>query len=327
MKAAILDKVGQVSYGDVVKPNIKDNEVLIAVTFAGICGSDNSLFHGKYDNPFPIIPGHEAVGVIEQTGVSVTKFKIGQRVVIHPNYSCGECDMCRKGLKNICRNKIRVGLDIDGVFAEFIAVPEQAVYALPDSLPDDVAVFAEPLAVSAHGVQLADISDQDKVLVFGAGVIGQLALQCALQHTPDVAACDLVETRLDIAKQLGASKVFSNQQQLASCHNHFDVVFETSGANSALEQAVQLAAPGGTIILLGVPAQPSPVATNMIVRKELTIKGSMIYTDEIPTCVELLDQGQIKTELLKSDVILLTELQQALTNFNDPNRLKTLIKI
>ena len=327
MKAAILEKVGQVICGDVIKPEINVNEVLIAVAMAGICGSDNSLFHGKYDNPFPLIPGHEAVGVIEQIGASVTRFKVGQRVVIHPNYSCGECDMCRKGLKNICRNKVRVGLDIDGVFAEYIAVPEKAVYALPDSLPDEEAVFVEPLAVSAHGVKLVDISKQDKVLVFGAGVIGQLALQCALQHTQDVAACDLVDVRLDIAKQLGASKVFSDQQELTSYQNQFDVVFETSGANSALEQAVLLAAPGGKVVLLGVPAQPSPVATNMIVRKELTIKGSMIYTDEIPACIELLNQRRIKTELLMSNVISLEELQHALMSFNDPDRLKTLIKI
>ncbi len=327
MRAAVLERPGSITTTVTAEtPTVKPEEVLISVNLSGICGSDHSIFKGKYNNPFPIIPGHEAVGIIEEEGAKVTRFKKGQRVIIHPNYSCGECDMCRKGLKNICRHKIRVGIDTNGVFADYIAVPEKALYPVPSSLTDAVAVFAEPLAVCAHGVQMASINPEDRVLVFGAGVIGQLTLQLALQHTQHVYACDLIDFRLDIARQFGAQEGIVTQQRLNDLHNCFDVVFETSGANSGLEQAIQLAAPKATIILLGVPATPSPIAVEQIVRKELQIKGSMIYTDEIPHCIELLDQGAIDTKPLLSSIIGLDQIQEALDNFSSPERLKTLVK-
>ena len=327
MRAAVLEQPGTITTSaNVEKPQPKDDEVLISVSLSGVCGSDHSIFNGKYDNPYPIIPGHEAVGTIEEAGTQVSHFQIGDKVIIHPNYSCGECDMCRSGLKNICRNKVRVGIDINGVFADYIAVPEKALYRVPETLTEEVAVFAEPLAVCAHGVQMTPLTPNDRVLVFGAGVIGQLTLQLAHQHTEEVYACDLIDFRLDLARQLGAKKGISSQQRLTSLENSFDVVYETSGANIGLEQAVKLAAPNGTIVLLGVSAQPSPVATNLIVRKELKIKGSMIYGDEIPTCIDLLNRNIINTEPLLSSVIELDQLQHVLDNFSAPERLKTLIK-
>ena len=327
MRAAVLEQPGTIkTSANFEKPQPKDDEALISVSLSGVCGSDHSIFNGKYDNPYPIIPGHEAVGTIEEAGTLVSNFQIGDKVIIHPNYSCGECDMCRSGLKNICRNKVRVGIDINGVFADYIAVPEKALYRVPETLTEEVAVFAEPLAVCAHGVQMTPLTPKDRVLVFGAGVIGQLTLQLARQHTEEVYACDLIDFRLDLARQLGAKEGISSQKRLAALENSFDVVYETSGANIGLEQAVKLAAPNATIVLLGVSAQPSPVATNLIVRKELKIKGSMIYGDEIPTCIDLLNRNVINTEPLLSSVIELDQLQDVLDNFSAPERLKTLIK-
>ena len=327
MRAAVLERPGTITTNiKAEKPAAKADEVLISVSLSGICGSDHSIFKGKYDNPFPIIPGHEAVGIIEEAGSQVTRFKGGQKVIIHPNYSCGECDMCRKGLKNICRHKIRVGIDVNGVFADYIAVPEKALYSVPESLADEVAVFAEPLAVCAHGVRMTSINPNDRVLVFGAGVIGQLTLQLARQHTEQVYACDLIDFRLDIARHFGAKEGIVSQQRLNDFHNCFDVVFETSGANAGLEQAIQLAAPKGTIVLLGVPSAPSPIAVEKIVRKELQIRGSMIYTDEIPDCIDLLHRGAIDTKPLLSNVIGLDQIQEVLDNFSAPERLKTLVR-
>ncbi len=328
MRAAVLERPGSIALdSSAQKPIATENEVLISVSLGGLCGSDHSIFKGKYDNPYPIIPGHEAIGIIEETGSQVTRFKKGEKVVIHPNYSCGTCDMCRKGLKNICRNKIRVGIDINGVFADYVTVPENALYPIPESLPDDIAVFAEPLAVCAHGVRMTTINPNDRVMVFGAGVIGQLTLQLARQHTEQIYACDLIDFRLEIARQFGALEGIASPQRLEALHNTFDVVFETSGANSGLEQAIRLAAPKGTIVLLGVPSTPNPIAIEQIVRKELQIKGSMIYTDEIPDCIDLLNRGVINTKPLLSSVIELDQLQEALDNFSAPERLKTLIKL
>lgn len=327
MKAAVIKEVGHVEIADVEVPVPGADDVRIAVELGGICGSDNSMYHGKLAAPLPVIPGHEAIGTIESVGSNVTAFKVGQRVTIHPNYYCGECDVCKKGLTNICRSKIRLGVDINGVFAEYAVVPAKQVYAVPDALANEVAVFAEPLAVSLHGIKQASIAVDSNVLVFGAGVVGQLCLQLALQYTSKVVNCDLIETRLELAKEMGAQRVISDKDELASCKGDFDIIFETTGAPSALAQCVELAAPGATIVVLGLPGQEHPISTVMVVRKELTIKGSMIYTTEIPESLELLSKGVINTEALVSSVISVEELQQTLDNFAAPSRMKTLVKI
>jgi 2-desacetyl-2-hydroxyethyl bacteriochlorophyllide A dehydrogenase len=327
VKAAVLNEIGKLQVENVAQPQPGDNEVLIRVQLAGICGSDSSIFHGKLITQLPVIPGHEAVGLVENLGASVTSFQVGQRVTIHPNYFCGDCPMCKKGLTNICRNKIRLGVDINGVLADYVVVPAAALYALPDSLPGDVAVFAEPLAVAVHAVKQVPLTSEDRVLVFGAGVIGQLTLQLALLSTQEVSTCDLVESRLELAKRMGAKQTLGDQKSVDSCESSFDVIFETSGAPSGLEQAIKLAAPGGTIVLLGLPGQSYPVPTVQIVRKELRIFGSMIYTDDFPRSIELLEQGLIKTQPLVSSLISLDELSENLINFSAPQRMKTLVEI
>lgn len=327
MKAAFIKKLGEVQVETVDTPVPQADELRIAVSIGGICGSDSSMFQGKLAAPLPIIPGHEAVGTVDAVGSSVTKFKLGQRVTIHPNFSCGECDMCKKGLTNICRSKIRLGVDINGVFADYVVVPEKAVHLIPDSLSDEVAVFAEPLAVGAHGLKQADLKQDERVLIFGAGVIGQLTLQLALQKTENITVCDLVESRLQLAKEMGAQRVISAKDELDQTQGTYDVVFETSGAPAALEQSIHLVAPGGTIVLLGIPGKDHPVPSVLIVRKELKIIGSMIYTDEIPTCLDLLSKGHINTDALVSSIIYREDLQENLENFSSPSRMKTLIKI
>lgn len=327
MKAAVINKVGQLQIEEVEIPQPAEHEVRLKVQLAGICGSDSSIFQGKLAAPLPVIPGHEAVGTIEALGSEVSDFQVGQRVTIHPNYFCGECPMCKKGLTNVCRAKIRLGVDINGVFAEYVVVPEAALYRLPDSLPNNIAVFAEPLAVAAHALNQAPLQSEDRVLVFGAGVIGQLTLQLALLKSKDITACDLVASRLELAEKIGARYTISEQSSLDACEASFDVIYETSGAPAALEQAIKLAAPGGKIVLLGIPGQSHLVPTVQIVRKELQIFGSMIYADEFSQSIEILNQGLIKTEPLISGVIALDQLAENLENFSAPHRMKTLVKI
>jgi 2-desacetyl-2-hydroxyethyl bacteriochlorophyllide A dehydrogenase len=327
VNAAVIKGVKTLAIEEVAIPEPGDRELLIRVQLAGVCGSDSSLYQGKLAVPFPVIPGHEAIGTIEAAGSKTERFRVGQRVTVHPNYFCGECPMCRKGLTNICRSKIRLGVDIDGVFADYAVIPEKAARAVPDGLPDEVAVFAEPLAVAAHAVKLAGLREQEKIMIFGAGVIGQLTLQMALLHSRDITACDLARSRLELARRMGARDIVSGQPELDACESAFDVVFETSGAPPALEMAIKLAAPGGRIVLLGLPGQSHPVSTVKIVRKELNILGSMIYTDEIDACLKILAQGRVQTRPLVSGIIHLDQLAATLDNFNAPERMKTLIAI
>jgi threonine dehydrogenase-like Zn-dependent dehydrogenase len=146
-------------------------------------------------------------------------------------------------------------------------------------------------------------------------------------HSQDISACDLVQSRLELAKRMGARNTISDQSELDACESSFDVIFETSGAPPALAMVIKLAAPGGKIVLLGLPGQSHPVPTVQIVRKELKILGSMIYTDEIEQCIDILDKGQIETRPLVSGIISLDQLGTNLANFNAPQRMKTLVAI
>ena len=327
MKAAVLCEPGKIEIRTVPKPEPAPGEILIRIVLAGICGSDYSLYKGHANILLPVIPGHEAVGRIEALGDGVENFTIGERVTIQPNLACGKCFACRNGHSQICQSKIRIGLDSDGVFGEYISVPASYVWRVADEIQDEVAVMAEPLAVCVHAVGLAQPRPKTRVLIFGAGVIGQLTLQLALLAGAEVTACDLSPQRLELARQVGATHVIGPDQNLADYHGTFDLIYETSGAPMAFEQTTELAAPKARIVLVGLAAERYPISTTPIIRKELQIMGSMIYKDEFAETLRLLQDGRIKTAPLATSRIDLSGLNDALANFSAPDRIKTLVTI
>lgn len=328
MKAALITDKCNMIVDDVDKPEPKEGQVRIKVDLAGICGSDNALFHGKCNVPFPVIGGHEAVGKIEKLGSGVTEFEIGQRVTIHPNYFCGECELCQKKLPNLCKHKVRLGIDINGVFAEYVVVHAKQVIKIPDDMPNEIAVFTEPLAVAVHALNQASPKKNDKVLIVGAGVMGLITLQLAIEKQAQVTICDLEPKKIEMALKLGASDKIGPNDKIDSFYNQFDIIYETSGAPSTLSEAIKLAAPGGQIVVLGLPAAEHPMPTQMVVRKELRIIGSMIYQkDEFYTALEILQEGRLDVNSLTSGELTLNELNHALADFSSPDRIKTLVNI
>jgi len=327
MKAAVLVEPRTIQVKDVHAPEPGPGEVLIRVTLAGICGSDYSLYTGKLAVSLPVIPGHEAIGRIEKLGSGVSSLAIGQRVTIQPNFSCGECRVCRSGHENICPAKVRLGIDTDGVFAEYVKVPAGYVWPIPEDLEDEVAVFTEPLAVPTHALKKTAPRKGDRTLILGAGVIGLLTMQLAVLHGAEVTACDLEEKRLALAKRLGASQVIDANDPMESAYNSFDCIYEASGAQAGLAQAIQLAGPSGRIVVLGLSGKEHPVPTALIVRKELQIMGSMVYTDEFPQVLGMLKSGQIETAPLITAKIPLSELNRTLKAFASPDRVKILVTI
>jgi len=327
MKASLLVEPRTIQIQDVHTPEPGPGEVVIRVILAGICGSDYSLYHGKLAASLPVIPGHEAVGFIEKLGPGVSGFTIGQRATIQPNFSCRQCPVCRSGHENLCPAKVRLGIDTNGVFAEYVKVPAGYVWPIPEGLEDEVAVFTEPLAVAAHAMKIAAPRKGDRTLIYGVGTIGLLTLQLAVLHGAEVTACDLEEKHLAIAKKLGASQVLSTDDLTESGHYAFDLIYETSGSESGLAKAIQFAAPSSRVVVLGLPGKEHPVPTALIVRKELQIMGSMIYTDEFPQVLGMLKSGQIETAPLITAKIPLSELNRTLQAFASPDRVKILVTI
>jgi len=327
MKAALLIEPRKLIVTDIQAPAPGPGEVLIRVSLAGICGSDHTLYHGRFGVPMPVIPGHEAIGRIETIGDGVSGLAVGQRVTIQPNFSCGSCALCRTGHKNICPSKVRLGVDTNGVFAELAKVPADYVWPVPDDLEDEVAVFTEPVAIIVHAMRIRAPQDGEKTLIFGAGVMGLLAMQLAASTGAEVTACDIVESRLEMAKQLGAYRTIGTKESIESFFGTFDVIYETSGAPGALDQVIRLAAPLGEIVVLGLPGKDHPVPTDLIVRKELQIMGSLIYTNEFPDSMDILKSGEIKTDLLNTGKLSLNGLDNALREFTSPERMKMLVEI
>ena len=326
MQCAILKAPGQLEIADCATPQPAPMEVLVEVELASLCGSDASLYRGKANVPLPVIPGHEAVGLIAALGTQVTGLALGQRVVIHPNYACGTCPLCLNGQGNICPSKVRLGLDCNGVFAEYVNIPRQNVIPVPDTLASEVAVFTEPVAVAYHAFHKAKPAPGARALVIGAGVMGLLMTQFLRNAGCRITALDLVGERLAVAKKLGAAVTVQDAAALPA-HGPFDMICETSGAPMGFSMATEMAAPGAAIVLLGLSAAPHPVMTTLLVRKELRVFGSIVYTDEFPAVLGLLEKQVIQTAPLVSSVHPLADIADCLEHFADPNRIKTLIRI
>jgi len=325
MRAAVLNNTAELSVIDLPDPVPGPGEVVIAVTLAGVCGTDYSLYHGKFGVPLPVVPGHEGMGLVKEVGHGVTNVAVGQRVVIQPNFPCWDCDICSSGMDNICSEKVRLGIDTNGVFAQYVKVPSRYAWPVPEGIDDQTAALAEPLAVAAHGVKIMPPAREDRVLVIGAGVIGLLLLLLAKLEGADLTVSDLLTEHLSLAAKMGADSVFQVGGDTEMEPSSFDLIYETSGAPSALADAIDLAAPGGRIALLGLPGSDHLVSTTMIVRKELSIVGSMIYTDEFPGVLELLESGRIDPTPLISDMIGLDDIDNVIKNFNAPDRFKVLV--
>jgi L-iditol 2-dehydrogenase len=327
MKAAFLVGPKKVEIREVPTPAPGKGEVLIRVREAGICGTDYALFLGKLPIKLPIIPGHEAVGEIAALGPEVEGRGIGERVTIQPNFSCGKCPSCLNGRENICLNKIRLGLDRNGVFSQYVTVPQKYVWPLPEDLSNSEGTLIEPLSVSLHGINKSPPSPDERVLVYGAGVIGLLFVQLAVLLKGWVAAVDIADPRLAIARALGAKKTYNSMSELGKEAGSFSVIYETSGTGNALSRILKLIAPGGRVVLTGLPERDSPVSTALMVRKEIVIHGSMIYKDEFPAAINLLKRGEVKTNSLISEAYPLENLMQAFEDFQSPKRVKTLLHI
>jgi len=230
-------------------------------------------------------------------------------------------------MENVCLNKIRLGLDVNGAFAEYVVVPRKYVWGLPDGLSDSNAALTEPLAVAVHGISKCPPTPKDRVLIYGAGAIGMFFIQLAVLSGAQVTVIDIAEPRLDVAKKLGAAGAFNSAQSLEAAGGSFNVVFETSGTPGALAHIVKWCAPGATIVHLGLPKTDITFPAFLITRKELVIKGSSIYLDEFRTAIDLLKDGKIRTDLFITNVYPLEELPNVIADFPSPSRLKDLIRV
>jgi threonine 3-dehydrogenase len=268
---------------DVPVPAIRDNEVLIRVRRAGVCGTDVHIYEwddwarGRCKPPFVV--GHEFAGDVVEAGKLVTDVKVGDRVTAEGHIVCGRCLACRTGNSHVCPNTRIIGVDRDGCFAEYISMPSLNVWHLDDSISFDIGGIHDPMGNAFHTALTAEIAGS-VVLITGCGPIGIFAVGiCRAAGAARIIASDINDRRLELARTMGANDAVHPDQveeavKRATNGSGVDVVLEMSGIPAAIHQAFAMVRLGGRVQMLGIPAKPMEVNfANEIIFKGITIYG------------------------------------------------------
>ena len=302
MKAAFVVEPKKVEIRDIDAPAMQDDEVLIRVRAAGVCGSDLHLFKGThaFRKP-PAILGHEIAGDVTSVGKSVTKFRIGDRVTIEPHIGCGECEFCQKGLVNLCLNKKAPGTPSwIGTFVEYFNAPEKAVYKLADSVSYEMGTLIEPLAVAVHAISRISVKEKDTIAILGSGTIGLMALVAAYEAGyKNIICTDTQEFNLEMAKKHGAKLAINPlQEDVAAKVMEFtngrgvDVALIAADAKSIVDQASAITRKRGEVGIIAMITEKIPVYTYSFVFNEQTMFGAMTYeTKDFVKAAQMINGG------------------------------------
>ena len=333
-EAATLHQPRQIKIEKRALPSLGDNEVLIKVAFAGVCGTDIAIFEGEYAVSLPLVIGHEFTGEVSAVGHNVSDALLGKHVTAEINNTCLSynpsmkvnaatpetlCPACRGNLPNHCTRRTVVGIiDCDGAFAQFIKAPAGNVHELPESISLQEGVFIEPLAAAIQTFLMTEIKKGDTVVVLGAGRLGVLVCAVASFSGAKVVAVSRSEDKLARAKRFGAKEtVNASTVELIKTIKAMtdglgaDVVVESTGTPAGINQALDLARPGGTIALkttCGVPA--SGIDMTKLVVDEIRIQGSRCGS--FHQAIDVLKIKNIPVSSLITDVYPLKAVAEAI---------------
>lgn len=337
MKAVKIIEEGKITVVDIPKPTPQAGEVLVKIAYVGFCGSDLNTYLGK--NPMvklPVIPGHEIGARIEAIGQGVPEnIKVGSACTVNPYTNCGYCPSCQNDRPNACQHNQTFGVQRDGAMCEYIAVPWQKVIT-DDTLSPKEFALVEPMSVGFHAVNRAEVTDIDVVLVIGCGMIGLGAIVRAALRGARVIAMDMDDTKLELAKKLGASHTLNSKTQdvhttLQELTNNYgpNVVIEAVGAPITYQTAINEVAFTGRVVCIGYAKTAIEFETKHFVQKELDIRGSRnAMPQDFRAVMNYLKRGTCPTEELISGIYTPQEAPKAMLGWiEDPGKVfRILIK-
>jgi L-iditol 2-dehydrogenase len=326
MKASVMTGIRQVIEEERPLPEISQNEVLIKVMDCGICGSDLHYYEygriGTFVVEHPIILGHECAGEVLKIGTAVTNVKVGDRVAVEPGVPCGTCEYCKKGLYNLCPDVAFLATPpYDGAFVEYLSYPADMVFKLPDSMDTVEGALLEPFCVGLHAVQQSGGTVGDTAVILGAGCIGLctlLALQVAGIH--QIYVVDVIPKRLEMAKKLGATEIIhagetDPVQRILELTGNLgtQLVFETAGTKVTTQQTAQLVRRGGTVVLVGMAANPVfEYDFGALQNKEARVHTVFRYRNLYPAAIAAVAEGKLPLKEIVTNYYDFEQIPQAL---------------
>ncbi len=337
MKCAMLKDKRKIEVESINEPKSKDGSVIIEVKKCGICGSD--IHYWDLGQPNTLVMGHEFCGVVTDPGCR-EDLTIGDRITALPISPCGKCPACLSGNPQYCPHTwdeaVGLSLTNPGAYAEKASVRADMAIKVPVNITDAEVAMVEPSAVSLHAVDLADVKIGDRVLVIGAGIIGQLcAMFAKLNGASYVAVSETNEKRGKKCVTLRCADEFFNardedfMQKITKENAYgFDVVFDCSGNSAAVSTGIALTRPNGTLVMVGVSMDSITIPSILVVTKELKVLGAIGYTkEEFEQCIELMSSRKIDVLKFVDDIVGLDKVQESferLTSGED-NAIKILI--
>ena len=333
MLQQVMTAPGKIEFREIPVPEINANQVLIKMMHIGICGSDIHVNHGKHPfTSYPVTQGHEVSGEIVAVGADVADFKPGQKVTVQPQVVCGKCYPCRNGKYNLCEELKVMGFQTTGMASQFFATEAEKAVALPDGVSLVEGTMIEPLAVAVHAIRQAGDVTGKKIVVLGAGPIGNLVAQTAKGlGAAEVMITDISTFRLRKAAECGVDHCVNTGVEnlgdaIAKAYgpDKADVIYDCAGNNETMGQAIRYARKGSVIILVAVFASMATVDLAVANDHELDINSSMMYRrEDYLTAIELVEAKKVSLMPLVSKTYPFQRFADAY-QFIDENRDSTL---
>ncbi|MGI8459252.1 MAG: zinc-dependent alcohol dehydrogenase family protein [Propionibacteriaceae bacterium] len=323
MRAIVFDQPKSFSLQELPDPEPGFREVRVRVEAVGLCGTDVHVLDGEFaPTRYPIIPGHETSGIVDQVGAGVTELAVGDPVSVDPTFTCGECSFCTVGRSNLCENWDGAGAArTNGSVSELYVAPVRNVHRLPDHVDLALAAMIEPLSCAIHGFDLLPRRLGEHYLIYGAGTMGLLMAQLAPRAgAASVTVLDRNPSRLDAARDVGIGQVATTVDELSTDRARrtgWDVVIDCTGVLAAIEDGLTRVKRGGTFQQFGVAAADATASFSpfKIYNDEITVAGSMAVLHSYARAVEMFAAGAIRAEAMVSHAFALEDYGEALEMF------------
>lgn len=344
-KGAFMRGTDKMIIKEIEVPEVGEKEVLVQLEYVGICGSDVHYFHHGNCGAYKVnleedyMLGHECAGTVVEVGTNVKDLKVGDKVALEPGITCGQCEFCKAGKYNLCPDVVFLATPpVQGCYEEYIAFPENMCFKLPENMTTKEGCLIEPLSVGFHAANQGDVQVGESVVILGAGCIGLVTLlACKAHGAGNIIVADIVDARLEKAKELGATHVINSKEVNAleeiarlTGGKGADKVFETAGSPITIAQTAFAVKRGGTITLVGLSAQEE-INYNFaqIMDKEASIKSVFRYRNIYPKAIEAVSAGAIDVNGIVTHEFDLEHIQEAFEEAinNKTDLVKAVIKI